>query len=746
MLHGEQRPASAPQRRVVTARPLHRPVGPRRQRGQAAFMTAIFGVVVVLILLSLFRVGRLTSDKMALQNAADALAFSVSNVEARDLNFAAYTNRAIIANEVAIGQALGMASWAYHWKSIGEFLIEYDKFLSGPTLGISTSILQPMSQAFIIPGASVFIPIMRGYAKAMTAVNHNVNKAYGIAQQIYHLASIVNTLGLLDESIQANAPDGAHMSGYGVLMLMAHLATYGGLPTSGLIDMLPAPLQDTLAPFTKGYSPTAPATPLADWQADTTGDTDAGGYGRLSAMIHNSGDPFTKGHHNPPYHDDPDLSGRGWVINFFKLMADAGLLPDPPIGFGFDAGIFSVGAEAGHYTNPAPPRATGPGWLGFRVEAGVDFGVIGADIEFYMMLRMRMLREGGSELRVVVPLAGAERDMAAGDLFSWSSADSTNFDLGFAGGGGFDAWIKIPFIGKIDLISADVDLVVADERMFLGLSFGGSGEGCSDPTTDDDPDNDDDDPECESVDEDADIVIYDGSFPTSAPLGAAFVHSGKSSGAPTNALTSAPQHMGTQVELGLPFPTPSGPIPGDAYGKAASRLIGWYYPPSLPVAGVYFQPTTFPDRNVTQAYKGLPRYLDTTGNEPLFKAGGPFLIVGLTLDEEDVEDEHYDEHTGAAPKGQFALEEDFAWDSMSAVAKSEVHFKRPLDLDYFARGDGYVEHGSAFNPYWQGRLVETSHADRVVALLLQHGELAQGISFDTELDDLAAWLSSALGF
>ena len=167
----------------------------------------------------------------------------------------------------------------------------------------------------------------------------------------------------------------------------------------------------------------------------------------------------------------------------------------------------------------------------------------------------------------------------------------------------------------------------------------------------------------------------------------------------------------------------------------------------MPAAGIYFQPQLFPDRNVTQSYKGLPRYLDSTGNEPLFKSGGPFLIVGLTLDEEDFAAEHYDDHPGKEPKGErFGLEEGFAWDSMSAVAKSEVQFKRPLDLDYFARGDGYVEHGSAFNPYWQARLVETSHADRVIALLLQHGELAQGISFGPDLDGLLSWLQSALGF
>ena len=717
----------------------------RHQRGQAALMTYLFAAVLVISALSLFRTGRLTSDKMEMQNAADALAFGVSTVEARDLNFAAYTNRAIVANEVAIGQAIGLASWAYHWVSIGDFILEYNKYLTGPTLTISNSVLPPLASVFQISGG-VFVTLMRGYAKAMTAVNHNVNKGYGIAQQIYHLASIVNTLGLLDESIKANAPDGAHMSGYGVLMLLAHLSTYGGLPV---------PVTEK---FTQSYNPKADATAISqlddsDPDDDDAADSDTYGYGRLAALIHNSGDPFTKGHHNPPYHEDADLTGRGWVINFFSIMRDAGLLPAPE-RVDFSVGPLSGYGEFGVYdntgTNDAAGNDLGDGWLGFAIGAGVDFGVIGADIDFYLQLRIRMLREGGSELRATIPIIGEDKDKAAGELFAWSSADSTNFDLGFRGGGGFDAWIDIPFIGKIDLISADVIFTVANENMFLGVSFGGSGSGCSDPTTDSDPDNDDDDPECGSVDESADVEIYNGSFPTSAPLGGAFTWTGKSTGTKANALTVAPQHMGTQIVLPLPFDTPTGPIPPDAYGHAAQRLLGWYYPPSTPAGGIYWQPgmPTKTTQNVGSSYKGLPRYLDTTGAEPLYKTGGPFFIAALTLDQPDFALEHYDSTPGGSgnePVGRFQLDEAFAWDSLSAVAKSEVYFDRPLDIDYFARGDGYVEHGSAFNPYWQARLIETSHADRVIALLLQHGELAQGISFGANLDGLVSWVSSALG-
>ena len=142
----------------------------RMQGGQAAVMGVLFLAVVVIAALFLYKSGRLTSDRMELQNAADSLAYGVSVVEARDLNFASYMNRAIVANEVAIGQAVGLASWAYHWESIGLFLLEYNKFLTGPTLGASNAVLPPVAQVFTIPANTVFKPLLRAYANGLTSL------------------------------------------------------------------------------------------------------------------------------------------------------------------------------------------------------------------------------------------------------------------------------------------------------------------------------------------------------------------------------------------------------------------------------------------------------------------------------------------------------------------------------------------------------------------------------------------------
>ncbi|MES2319830.1 MAG: pilus assembly protein TadG-related protein [Pseudomonadota bacterium] len=83
----------------------------RRQRGQAL----IYGIFVLLAglasLFFMFNTGQLASEKTKLVNTADAVAYSAGVMHARALNFDAYTNRALMANEVTIAQMVSISSW-----------------------------------------------------------------------------------------------------------------------------------------------------------------------------------------------------------------------------------------------------------------------------------------------------------------------------------------------------------------------------------------------------------------------------------------------------------------------------------------------------------------------------------------------------------------------------------------------------------------------------------------------------------
>ena len=86
----------------------------RRQQGQAL----IYGIFVLMgglaALLFVFNTGQLTAEKTKLVNTADAVAYSAAVMQARALNFDAYTNRALMANEVMIAQAVSIAAWSAH--------------------------------------------------------------------------------------------------------------------------------------------------------------------------------------------------------------------------------------------------------------------------------------------------------------------------------------------------------------------------------------------------------------------------------------------------------------------------------------------------------------------------------------------------------------------------------------------------------------------------------------------------------
>jgi hypothetical protein len=84
------------------------------QRGQAL----IFGLFVLIsglaALFFFFNVGQITREKTKLVNTADAVAYSAGVLQARALNFTAYGNRALIANEVFIAQMVSVSSWAQY--------------------------------------------------------------------------------------------------------------------------------------------------------------------------------------------------------------------------------------------------------------------------------------------------------------------------------------------------------------------------------------------------------------------------------------------------------------------------------------------------------------------------------------------------------------------------------------------------------------------------------------------------------
>jgi Putative Flp pilus-assembly TadE/G-like len=96
------------------------PKGPVRlgktQYGQVLIWFLAFAASTAVIFAMVFSVGQATAEKQKVVNAADAAAYSGGLTEARALNFASYTNRAIIANEVLLAQMVSLDSWTSYFK------------------------------------------------------------------------------------------------------------------------------------------------------------------------------------------------------------------------------------------------------------------------------------------------------------------------------------------------------------------------------------------------------------------------------------------------------------------------------------------------------------------------------------------------------------------------------------------------------------------------------------------------------
>jgi hypothetical protein len=86
----------------------------RSHSGQALVVMLAFMAVLTAAFIMVFNVGQVVNDKIKLTNAADSAAYSAALWEARSLNYQAYLNRAIVANEAATAQLVSLRSWSQY--------------------------------------------------------------------------------------------------------------------------------------------------------------------------------------------------------------------------------------------------------------------------------------------------------------------------------------------------------------------------------------------------------------------------------------------------------------------------------------------------------------------------------------------------------------------------------------------------------------------------------------------------------
>lgn len=134
-----------------------------KQNGQALILGVFLMMATAMAAVLMYNTGQTTSEKSRLVNASDAAAYSGAIFVARNLNFLAYTNRAMIANHVAVGHFVSYVSWLrYVKKSIGK-LNRYTRFIpyAGPAIAAVNRVLKFVKQGtekvapFLIQGSEI---------------------------------------------------------------------------------------------------------------------------------------------------------------------------------------------------------------------------------------------------------------------------------------------------------------------------------------------------------------------------------------------------------------------------------------------------------------------------------------------------------------------------------------------------------------------------------------------------------------
>lgn len=172
------------------------------QTGQALPLAMVLLVAVAATVFFMFNSGQLVQEKIRLTNTADAVAYSAGVFEARVLNYDAYTNRAIIANEIAIGHAVGLASWLKYAGTTAHTIAPYLYLIpyAGPAIATALNHVDSMASVWtqfaLAPAVTMHDAAINALAASQLAV-HGPGNAITLASR----------KALMDEVAQKNDPD-----------------------------------------------------------------------------------------------------------------------------------------------------------------------------------------------------------------------------------------------------------------------------------------------------------------------------------------------------------------------------------------------------------------------------------------------------------------------------------------------------------------------------------------------------------
>lgn len=211
--------------------------------GQAMVLFLVLVGAICLGLLLLFDSGQAINKKVRLVNTADAAAYSVAVQQAKMLNFAAYMNRARIANEVAIAQFVSMWSWLNMIHTHTLSLIRTMQLIQVALAftGVGAALIPAVKAAETgLKVAEKAVAVTRTIAHRaigpVVGILSGINRAYaGAARFAVGLGATAEGLQVARKVVEKNDPT-ASIPVEGLALLGRHLTAASAVVDGGLLE------------------------------------------------------------------------------------------------------------------------------------------------------------------------------------------------------------------------------------------------------------------------------------------------------------------------------------------------------------------------------------------------------------------------------------------------------------------------------------------------------------------------------
>ncbi|AMM24620.1 pilus assembly protein TadG-related protein [Variovorax sp. PAMC 28711] len=222
-----------------------------REKGQATFLALASLIFLTVMTLAVFNTQQASHAKQKTMNAADGAAYAAAATLARDMNYMAYSNRAMVANHVAVGQVVSLISLT---QSVGSLASNSGTVLRVVGLIPGLQALQTLATA--LKRVDGLIDKLPPLMKPFIVFEESIIRVLATSQTIVRGVTVLDAQANLRDVVKANDPRASwDTSVGGALATAASLDAfigYSGLQSgSTSLNRFREVVTDSRDPFTK---------------------------------------------------------------------------------------------------------------------------------------------------------------------------------------------------------------------------------------------------------------------------------------------------------------------------------------------------------------------------------------------------------------------------------------------------------------------------------------------------------------